>query len=178
MMEIIIALTAMLMILGMAGGSLLFVTFGIPTLNKLRDNQKYTIAVPGWKTRLKGPLPSGITPEEVARGLELFSEQAIKIKNYDKKDLKNSLNGLAIEFIKANNKDNKRYLLLDNGLRIAGDHSGNYIRLVFLASDTLDKTAFFHELGHEAHELEKKEDYKHEDDSMWKNIVPMCKSKF
>lgn len=148
-----------------------------PFIRKQNLKDEYPVKVPGWGMRLNSHPKMNATVEDVAKGLQIFLDECVKTKGYSKRKLKKKLNGLYVKWILVNNEDGGRYLL-ENGQRTAGDHSGNFIRVMVLADDQLDDTAFFHELGHEAHELENLADYKHEDKDMWNKVVYHSKLAF
>jgi len=177
-LELLIGALALLLILGMAGGSTLFVFVLYPMLRNNALEKKYPTKVPGWKLRLSSPPPFNATLDDVAKALDLFLEVAVSTKGYSKSKLKKKVNGLYIEWLRPQNEDGKRYIVDQYGRKIAGDHSGDMIRVVVLDDDTLGSTAFFHEIGHEAHELEGIVDYNHEDKKMWNELIPACKKAF
>lgn len=172
--EIILALSITVGIFALTGTAA-FIAFILPNLLK---GYGYPVDVPGWKAKLNQLPPFNAALEDISNGLALFLDRAVLVKNYDRDKLRDKLNGLQILFIVADNEDGGRYIIDKFGRKIAGDHTDNLIRLVVLEEDTLDKTAFFHELGHEAHELEDKVDYEHEDLKMWSNVVGWCRENF
>lgn len=176
-MAIIVFIFAIVLIGMLAGGSLL-IFFGFPLLEKKSLAKQYPVQAPGWNTRFTSAPPFDANVHTLSDGLRLFLNRAVAVKKYNKKELKNKLNGLYIKFIRSQNPDGKRYFTDEYGRTFAGDHQGDFIRLAVLDDDKLGDTAFFHELGHEAHEMEGIVDYNHEDDQMWKEIVGYCKDQF
>lgn len=157
--------------------SILFIFVISPYAEKQKLSKQYPVKVPGWGMRLDSHPKMNATVEDVAKGLQIFLDECVKTKGYSKRKLKKKLNGLYVKWILVNNEDGGRYLL-ENGQRTAGDHSGDFIRVMVLTDDKLNDTAFFHELGHEAHELENLADYKHEDKVMWNQVVYNSKVTF
>ena len=172
--EILLGAIMFLMIVGLAGFSVFFAFF----LPGILRSVGYPVVVPGWGIRLQSLPPMNATVEDIARGLDLFVNRAVEIKRYNRKDLEKKINNMQVQWIRPKNKDGKRYIVDKWGRKIAGDHSGSLIRIVVLDDDTLDKTSFFHEIGHEAHELEDKVDYGHTDDQMWEEIVGWTRENF
>lgn len=176
--EVIIGVVGTIFILGLAGFSLLFAFVLEPALRDSIMRRRYPLVVPGWKVRLNETPPFKASLEDVQKGLDAFLERCLAVKKYNKGELKAKINNLRIEWIRPQNPEGERYIVDDYGRKIAGDHSGDLIRVVVLPTDTLGSTAFFHELGHEAHEMEAKSDYAHEDAVMWEEIVTWCKKLF
>lgn len=176
--EIIIGILTLLLILGMFGGSMLLMFVIMPLMQKAALDKRFPIEVPGWGMKLNSTPPMNATVEDIAAGLQVFLDRAVEVKGYNKKDLKKKIDNLVVEFIRPTNEEGARYIVDQWGRKIAGDHTGDHIRVVVLKEDTLGRTAFFHEVGHEAHELENLVDYDHEDKVMWNDIVSFCKKKF
>lgn len=175
MIEIVLAIVGILGILGMAGFSFALAFWILPGLKKMADDKKYSVIVPGWDVRLTEVPFFQNTLEDVGQALNCFFNRAVDVKNYNRDDLRTRLNQLKIQFVRHQNDTNERYIVDAYGRKIAGDHSGDEIRVVALESDTLNQTAFFHELGHAVHHLEKETDYDHSDEQMWSEIVVWCK---
>lgn len=172
--EILLGLAMLVLILGLAGLSI-FVAFFLPDMLK---SIGYPVKVPGWGMRLQSLPPMNATVDDVSKGLELFLDRAVSVKGYKRSALKKKLNAMQVQWLRPQNDDGSRFIIDQWGRKIAGDHAGNLIRVVVLDDDTLNTTAFFHELGHEAHELEGKVDYDHKDRAMWDDIVNWCNDNF
>lgn len=177
-LEIILAIIGILLIIGMAGGAMLLALVVLPWLKEFLTDKRYPIQIPGWKTRISN-LPHFLNNlEDIGRALDLILNRAMDVKKYNKKDVLNKINNLRIDFIRPQNATGERYIVDEYGRKIAGDNRGNIIRVVALDDDTLSTIAFFHEIGHDLHEIENMTDYNHSDDKMWKDIVVWCRKNF
>ena len=178
MAELVLGLILIIGVLGFAGLAALFAFVLLPKIQMAFQDTQYPIEIPNWKTRINTIPAFKTSLDEMSAGLETFLNKTIEMKKYDRKKLIEKLNQQRIQFIRPDNEENARYIVDTYGRKIAGDHAGNTIRVVALDSDKLGQTAFFHELGHAAHQLEAKVDYQHEDDEMWQDIVIWCKKAY
>jgi len=172
-MEILLIITLFIAVLSLAGVAV-FIAFILPGM---LWRAGYPITVPGWQTSLNQEPPFDATLADMGSALSSFVLLAADVKGYDKTALTDKLNNLKILWVPSESKD-KRFIIDKFGRSIAGDHTGDLIRVVYLESDKIGNTAFFHELGHEAHELEDKIDMAHEDKDMWNNIVMPLRGNF
>ena len=173
---ILITLGLVLILVPFVGSTALLLL--LPTIKRLSLQKRFPTTVPRWRTRLSSPPPFLNSIDDVAEALQLFLDTAVREKKYSYDELKKNLNSLYIEWVPSEGDFPKRYITDTLGRSIAGDHNGDLLRIVYLKNDTLNNIAFFHELGHEALELEGEYDYEHTDDVIWKDIVGACKTNF
>lgn len=177
-MGLVLGIVMATIILALFISSLLIIFILLPFLKNNAINYKYNTIIPNWDCRVNGLAHTKYSKEDLDRALRLFFDKVISIKKYDKKKLKSKISKLKIEFVRAVNEEGRRYIVDQYGRKIAGDHVGEEVRVVVLDGDNLRDTAFFHELGHVAHELKNVYDYEHEDTEMWNDVVGWCKDNF
>jgi hypothetical protein len=143
------------------------------SVRKQRERD-FPVEIPGWGMRMTEPPPFHRSLEQVGRLCEIVTDRSIKIKGYKRSKVLKKIAGLNVTWIPAAEQGN-RFIIDAYGRKIAGDHNGNHVRIVYLMSDRLSQTAMIHEIGHELHELERRIDYDHADDSMWVDVVEASK---
>lgn len=174
--EIVIGIAATALILGMALGSTLFAFVWYPRLRLKAMHKRFPLLTKQGLRVAKIPIRSIKLPE-LERAIDMFVDRAVE-KGYDRKALLTEIGRTYLEFVRALNKEGKRYIIDAYGRKIAGDNNGEVMRVVVLDNDRLHQVAFFHEIGHMAHETKQKVDYDHTDDIMWHEVVGWCKKEF
>jgi hypothetical protein len=174
--EIILAIVLTIVILGMAGGSMLLAFVIMPWAQRRGLKRQYPLTTKQGLMVSKIPVP-GITLPDIERAVDMFLDKA-EAKGYDRKKMLKEFGSSQLLIIRAVNEDGKRYIVDEYGRKIAGDNNMQRIRLVVIDSDTWAPTAGFHEFGHLGHETKGTVDYEHKDDVMWNEIVMECKREF
>lgn len=170
-MEIIIGILGLLFTFGLFGFAAVFSFKLAPALEAHNIKKRFPIELPPYGMRLN-KLPGQITKDDIYSGLLAFKSLCKQYKNYTDEELKLALLSLHIEFISPDNQERKRYIVDSYDRKIAGDIQGDFIRVVYLETDKLGNTAFFHELGHACHaKIENRSDYEHTDEAMWIKVV-------
>lgn len=166
--ELIIGLVGLTVILGMFVGSLLVAFVLPPRVYAHQRKRRYPVVVPRYGMRLNSLPPTEGGLDTLVLGLDYLVKFAVAA-GYEKRPVLKKLAGLNVRWLKA--EGDKRFVVDSYGRKIAGDHSGDDVRVVWIPNDDLADTAFFHECGHELQELKGIIDYDHKDEVMWRDIV-------
>ena len=131
-------------------------------------SEHYPQEVPNWRTRMKD---CPFHPAEVEELLnDLADEWDIEFPDLVRSSIEDKLHGLRISFVPNdkkiyedtinNNPPADRHIIDDYGRIIAGDHSGDYVRVVYNDADLarpkwnrVGPLALTHECAHELDEL-------------------------
>lgn len=171
-MEIIILITAGILIPALGAGATLFFFASNKAVKKL-VNKQYLVISTKHKTRFR------IDPKSVINStLEDFDNVTdivlAKYKAFRPHILnpESSLVDLKVDFVPSESKE-QRYITNELGIKIAGNYDpfNHIVRLVYKPGDRVINTAWAHELGHVLHTLEKKIDLDHSDKEMWRQIA-------
>lgn len=163
------------LVFGLLGFSLWFMLKGGSFLQKSFRENLYPVAVPGTQMRLAEHPPFKATVQDLAKANALLIQNAA-LKGYAASEIRKKLDGLFVHWVSADESLEGKRAVVDpynrkttdgKPLLVAGWHSGNVVKVVYLKEDSVESTAYIHELGHVVHELRKKTDYAHADLEMW-----------